>query len=224
MDVTLDSKYYIQTGFGSGPFRVQLEPLIRTQTLLSPLSLSLDRSLDRASTMAKAKAKAKGSTAHVLRVALFSRVILLTLIALWRLLFSPYDTSASLNPNCLSSSSSPSATAAGGGGGGGDGDGSRSSPPDALALPSAAAAIGSSVVWDGVYFVRIAECGYEYEQSFAFLPLLPVAISLLSRSGEFSLSLFLVKCTRIPSTEPLHTLNRGFFRFNLFSWTKLGNF
>ncbi|XP_020100870.1 GPI mannosyltransferase 2 isoform X2 [Ananas comosus] len=132
--------------------------------------------------MAKAKAKAKGSTAHVLRVALFSRVILLTLIALWRLLFSPYDTSASLNPNCLSSSSSPSATAAGGGGGGGEGDGSRSSPPDALALPSAAAAIGSSVVWDGVYFVRIAECGYEYEQSFAFLPLLPVAISLLSRS------------------------------------------
>ncbi|KAL2344693.1 hypothetical protein Fmac_005978 [Flemingia macrophylla] len=36
------------------------------------------------------------------------------------------------------------------------------------------------VVWDSVHFVRIAECGYEYEQSFAFLPLLPLSARTIS--------------------------------------------
>ncbi|KAL9314269.1 hypothetical protein ACSQ67_019721 [Phaseolus vulgaris] len=38
----------------------------------------------------------------------------------------------------------------------------------------------NAVVWDSVYFLRIAQCGYEYEQTFAFLPLLPLSLSLLS--------------------------------------------
>ncbi|XP_038983056.1 GPI mannosyltransferase 2 isoform X2 [Phoenix dactylifera] len=109
-------------------------------------------------------AKAEGFEGLVLRRALLSRLLILTLILLWRLLFRPYDTSASLNPSCLS--------AAGG----------RSLSAGPILWPRIGAAIEASVVWDGVYFVRIAECGYEYEQTYAFFPLLPLCISLLSRS------------------------------------------
>jgi len=35
--------------------------------------------------------------------------------------------------------------------------------------------------WDGVYFSRIAECGYEYEQFQAFFPLLPLLSRHISR-------------------------------------------
>ncbi|CAL9148506.1 uncharacterized protein LOC103991056 [Musa acuminata AAA Group] len=110
--------------------------------------------------------KVEGSEERlVLRIALLSRLLLLTLIVLWRLLFLPYDTSASLNPSCLSAAA---------------GDGLPKT--GAVRWPRVGAAIESSVVWDGVYFVRIAECGYEYEQTYAFLPLLPACIALLSRS------------------------------------------
>ncbi|CAN6338349.1 unnamed protein product [Urochloa humidicola] len=97
--------------------------------------------------------------AGVVRLAAASRVLVLALSLLARLLFRPYDTSASLNPPCLSSPTS-------------------SSDPNA----SVSAAISSLAVWDGVHFARPAECGYEYEQSFAFLPLLPASIALLARS------------------------------------------
>ncbi|CAN6356161.1 unnamed protein product, partial [Urochloa humidicola] len=97
--------------------------------------------------------------AGVVRLAAASRVLVLSLSILARLLFRPYDTSASLNPPCLSSPTS-------------------SSDPNA----SVSAAISSLAVWDGVHFARAAECGYEYEQSFAFLPLLPASIALLARS------------------------------------------
>lgn len=97
----------------------------------------------------------------IFRCAAASRLLLLSLIVLWRTLVSPYDTSASINPSCLSSPTS-----------------------DSILYPSIAAAIESSVVWDAVYFVRISQCGYEYEQSYAFLPLLPISISLLSRTGR----------------------------------------
>ncbi|WOK93210.1 GPI mannosyltransferase 2 [Canna indica] len=101
----------------------------------------------------------------VLRVALLSRLLLVTLIAFWRLVFPPYDTSASLNPSCLSASA-----------------GVQLSRSSAIRWPRIGVAIEASVVWDGVYFVRIAECGYEYEQTYAFFPLLPACISILSRS------------------------------------------
>ncbi|KAM7473899.1 hypothetical protein LguiB_021142 [Lonicera macranthoides] len=89
---------------------------------------------------------------------------------LWRNLLSPYDTSASLNPNnCISSSSSN--------------NGSNSHGIN-IRFPHIASAIEESIVWDGVYFVQIAQYGgYEYEQSYAFLPLLPISISLLSRTS-----------------------------------------
>lgn len=116
-------------------------------------------------------------SSRVLYYSLLSRVILLSLVATWRLLFRPYDTSASLNPPCLSSSSN------------------QSLPYHQIRWPRLASAIETSVVWDGVYFVRIAECGYEYEQTYAFLPLLPLAMSIVSRSGEWSFFYFFVSCT-----------------------------
>lgn len=47
-------------------------------------------------------------------------------------------------------------------------------------LPRIAKMIEGSIVWDAVYFVRIAQCGYEYEQTYAFFALLPICISLIS--------------------------------------------
>ncbi|OEL37825.1 hypothetical protein BAE44_0001153 [Dichanthelium oligosanthes] len=98
--------------------------------------------------------------AGVVRLAAVSRVLVLALSILARLLFSPYDTSAPLSPPCLSSPAS------------------SSSDPNS----TVSAAVSSLAVWDGVHFARPAECGYEYEQSFAFLPLLPASIALLARS------------------------------------------
>ncbi|CAM0949832.1 unnamed protein product [Alopecurus aequalis] len=100
--------------------------------------------------------------AAVVRLATVSRALVLALSLLARVLFRPYDTSASLHPPCLSSPSFPS--------------------PASSYNSTAAAAISSFAVWDGVHFARSAECGYEYEQSFAFLPLLPASMALLSRT------------------------------------------
>ncbi|KAK0604679.1 hypothetical protein LWI29_018149 [Acer saccharum] len=103
----------------------------------------------------------------VFKSAVISRLLLLTLIVLWRTLLNPYDTSASLNPDdCLI-------------------DDSRwhYHHHHRSSNNSIGSKIESSVVWDIVYFVRIVQCGYEYEQTYAFLPLLPACISLLSRTG-----------------------------------------
>ncbi|KAK8638620.1 hypothetical protein V6N13_137035 [Hibiscus sabdariffa] len=99
-------------------------------------------------------------TSKVLKAAIFSRFLLLILTILWRSLLTPYDTSAPLDPTCLHNPSS--------------------FPPPLL--PSLASAIENGVVWDSVYFVRIAQCGYEYEQFYAFLPLLPACIFAFSRT------------------------------------------
>lgn len=108
--------------------------------------------------------RAGDPTRRLLRYAVASRVLVVVLIILWRSLLNPYDTSASINPPCLSAASS-------------------SSPPPAALLPRVGSAIERSIVWDGVYFTRIAECGYEYEQTYAFLPLLPLCAIVFSKSG-----------------------------------------
>lgn len=38
----------------------------------------------------------------------------------------------------------------------------------------------SAVLWDSVFFVRTAQCGYEFEQAHAFFPLLPAVLRLLT--------------------------------------------
>lgn len=105
----------------------------------------------------------------VLKYAAVSRLVLISLILLWRSLLSPYDTSASINPSCLVSNT-------------GSNPDSKTGSQPVLHFPRLASVIEDSIVWDSVYFVRIAECGYEYEQTYAFLPLLPICISLLSRT------------------------------------------
>ncbi|KAL5571113.1 hypothetical protein UlMin_020710 [Ulmus minor] len=113
----------------------------------------------------KSSPKPQNHQSLVFKSAIVSRLLLLALILLWRSLLSPYDTSAPLDASCLSTNTSL-----------------PHSPEEKLLWPSMASAIESSIVWDGVYFVRSARCGYEYEQSYAFLPLLPLCISSLSRT------------------------------------------
>lgn len=105
----------------------------------------------------------------VLKTAVISRILLLTLVVFWRALLAPYDTSAPLNPNCLIDSNQHQQR--------------RNHSDDNSIIGSK---LESSIVWDSVYFVRIAQCGYEYEQTYAFLPLLPVFIRLLSSTGSCS--------------------------------------
>jgi hypothetical protein len=44
--------------------------------------------------------------------------------------------------------------------------------------------IENGVVWDSVYYVQIAQCGYEYEQTHAFLPVLPLTMRFLANTGR----------------------------------------
>ncbi|KAJ0771617.1 putative GPI mannosyltransferase 2 [Helianthus annuus] len=101
-------------------------------------------------------------TRIILQTAIASRLILLTLTLIWRSIINPYDTSASINPICLSTTTTAAAPT--------------------VVFPRIAAAVENGVVWDSVYFVRIAQCGYEYEQTYAFLPLFPAFILILSRT------------------------------------------
>lgn len=115
-------------------------------------------------------------TRLVLQYAIASRFLVLTLIVLWRSLLSPYDTSAAINPSCLNSEISD----------------------DHVLFPRIASALETSIVWDSVYFVRIAQCGYEYEQSYAFLPLLPICISFMSRTGIIIIMELILLFSEIP--------------------------
>ncbi|KAF8071407.1 hypothetical protein N665_1128s0006 [Sinapis alba] len=101
----------------------------------------------------------------LIKYAIFSRLLLLFLTVLWRSFLQPYDTSAALNPPCLHHR-----------------DVSEASPQLLLVANTVSKTLENSVVWDSVYFLRISQCGYEYEQTYAFLPLLPFFISLLSRT------------------------------------------
>ncbi|KAI4332567.1 hypothetical protein L6164_017463 [Bauhinia variegata] len=115
--------------------------------------------------MASFMSTLKPHETQVLKSAIVSRLLVITLIIVWRILVSPYDTSAPLNPDCLTKTNS-----------------STECSSETLLWPSLGSAIENGIVWDSVYFVRIAQCGYEYEQTYAFLPLLPICISFMSRT------------------------------------------
>eukprot|EP00250_Pteridium_aquilinum_P015990 c22875_g1_i1 orf=90-1604(+) len=106
----------------------------------------------------------------VIKLAFLSRVFLLALMLLWRVLGRPYDTSALLNLPCLSSASSQHLLQPQGGG------------ASLSFLSMLSQTLEKSIVWDGVYYVRIAECGYEYEQTFAFLPVFPLCIRFIANT------------------------------------------
>ena len=88
------------------------------------------------------------------RVAALSRVAMLLLMLTFDALVDDYDTSGRLSPGDGVSSAKTS------------GDAER--PPNTMC-----AAVEGLVTWDAVYFLRIAEVGYEHEQTHAFFPLLP---------------------------------------------------
>ncbi|CAI5492424.1 unnamed protein product [Closterium sp. Naga37s-1] len=50
-------------------------------------------------------------------------------------------------------------------------------------------ALESLVVWDSVFFHRIALCGYEFEQAYAFFPLLPSLMRLLATATPSTFAL-----------------------------------
>lgn len=105
-------------------------------------------------------------SSRVANLALLSRILLLALTLLWRILGRPYDTSALLNPPCISSDLASSVKIL--------------QPPGFGGWLRTE--LERTIVWDGVYYVRIAQCGYEYEQNFAFLPLLPLSIRLIGNT------------------------------------------
>lgn len=104
-------------------------------------------------------------SSSVLQLAVISRILVLSLIVIWRCIATPYDTSSSLNPPCLSTTKT-----------------SINEEQTGRVWNQFGKAIEGSVVWDSVYYVRIAECGYEYEQTYAFLPLLPLCMRYLSNT------------------------------------------
>ncbi|KFK35237.1 hypothetical protein AALP_AA5G258200, partial [Arabis alpina] len=111
-----------------------------------------------------AKAMESRKETILIKYAIFSRLLVLFLTILWRSFLQPYDTSAALNPPCLHHKDV------------------IENPPPPLVANGVSKTLKNSVVWDSVYFLRITQCGYEYEQTYAFLPLLPFFIKLLSRT------------------------------------------
>ncbi|KAL0027319.1 hypothetical protein WJX77_012423 [Trebouxia sp. C0004] len=55
---------------------------------------------------------------------------------------------------------------------------------DTVSVPLADSWSQSKAVWDSVFFTRIALCGYEYEQFYAFFPLLPGLMNVGMKSVQ----------------------------------------
>ncbi|CAD7703381.1 unnamed protein product, partial [Ostreobium quekettii] len=98
---------------------------------------------------------------RVFAVALCCRLAVLCLSSLLDGLLPDYDTSSELADHGPCNS--------------GEVDG------DAPSLSAIEAALGRMVVWDSLYFVRIARCGYEYEQCHAFFPGYPGILKLVTQ-------------------------------------------
>jgi phosphatidylinositol glycan class V len=100
------------------------------------------------------------SLRRLLCVAAATRVLYVGLLFVLDAALADYDTSSHLaSPDC-----------------------SADWPQHAAAAPHRAR--GSLVVWDSVFFHRIAACGYEYEQFYAFFPGFPGAHGRLGAACE----------------------------------------
>jgi hypothetical protein len=106
--------------------------------------------------MARKTRVANVEVIRVISVALASRVVFLIAGILSDAILPDYDTSSSLHSSsCSETESAENASVFG-------------------------AAVASSIVWDSVYFERIARCGYEFEHYYAFFPGWPMAMRLAS--------------------------------------------
>jgi phosphatidylinositol glycan class V len=97
-------------------------------------------------------------------LAIFSRFVILALFVFWRILARPYDTSAGLTRPCLSPN--------------------QNDHQVNVKWKTVGSVIENGIVWDSVYYVQIAQCGYEYEQTHAFLPVLPLTMRFLANTGR----------------------------------------
>lgn len=93
-------------------------------------------------------------TIQVVRWAVCSRLLVLLLGTAARLLIPSYDTSSSIRE------------------------------PSLAADQFLARALSAFANWDSVFYLGIAERGYEFEQEHAFFPLLPAAIRGCAELGE----------------------------------------
>ena len=91
----------------------------------------------------------------ILKWGITSRFLIWTISFIFNLLIRDYDTSASI--------------------------GTGQSKTDKLVE----LLFGQYVRWDSIYFVRIAEFNYEYEQTHAFFPLFPFLMNILSKGNDF---------------------------------------
>lgn len=107
----------------------------------------------------------------VLSAALVSRASVIILTICFHALATSYDTSSELDTDCLHKDSSAA---------------------HRLWLESRDSVVTGPldryITWDSVHFVRIAQCGYEFEQSFAFFPALPLLMRILSTTFLWPLS------------------------------------
>ena len=94
----------------------------------------------------------------VWQIAVLSRVVMLGLMLLFDQAVDDYDTSGGLSPDDGFVNL------------GGKSQLHKSSPSKTCA------ALNGVVTWDSVYFLRIAESGFEHEQTHAFFPLFPLVV------------------------------------------------
>ncbi len=117
----------------------------------------------------------------ILRLAILSRILTLFLMVLHDAVFRDLSTSAHLQAYpCSWSEQHTGARGPGGARGVGAlelaaGQGLPTGDVDAVNpfITALESAMASMTPWDSVYFVRIAQCGYESDQIFAFFPLVP---------------------------------------------------
>ena len=114
----------------------------------------------------------------VLRWAAMSRLAVWLVGALSHALITPYDRSAALPSSLGAAGASAPAEAA-----------AVVAGPPPLLDGAVDALIAPFANWDGVYFVRIAEAGYVFEQFHAFFPLLPLAMRAVRAAASSLASL-----------------------------------
>jgi phosphatidylinositol glycan class V len=107
--------------------------------------------------------KSGGALPSVWHIAVLSRVVMLCLMLGFDTLLDDYDTSGRLFPD----------------------DGFAVSTENNAPFTKTCAAVQGLVTWDAVYFLRIADVGYEHEQTHAFFPGWPLLIRAVATMGTW---------------------------------------
>ncbi|GAQ81452.1 phosphatidylinositol glycan class V [Klebsormidium nitens] len=148
------------------------------------------------------------SKPSILSAALLSRATIVVFTVCFHSFADNYDTSSELDADCLHT---------------------HSNLRQKLWLKSGTSPVTGPldryITWDAVHFVRIAKCGYEFEQSFAFFPALPLVMRTLSTTFLWPLSgllgergtlwlsgLLLSNCAFVASAVFLHRLGLATLR------------